>query len=124
MKRRYFLPLCILFVSPSGWAQDELGRETWRFEIANDLFFDSDNAFTNGLSVQKHSAVVEDTNDLPNGGALASRLLPDRDGLFYRKGWAIGQNMLSPDDLLEPNIILDDVPYIGMLAGSKGSSKK
>ena len=97
-------------------AQDEgtsLGAPTWRLEMGNDFIFDSDNAFTNGTNVQKHSAIFENIDDLPGRGGLTRGLLPERDGLLYRSGWAFGQNMVTPDDLLDPNIILDDVPYLG-----------
>jgi len=86
--------------------------------MGNDVLFDSDNAFTNGMNLQKHSALVEDIDEFPGGGSLARGLLPDRDGLLYRRGWVFGQNMVTPDDLLDPDIILDDVPYLGLLAWS------
>jgi len=102
-----------------AWAQDEgtsLGAPTWRVEAGNDFLFDSDNAFTNGFNVQKASAVFDDIDDLPARALFARRLLPERDGLLYRSMWAVGQNMVTPDDLLDPNIILDDLPYMGLLA--------
>jgi len=89
-----------------------LRAPTWRFVQGNDVLFDSDNAFTNGTNVQKHSAIFENIDDLPGRGGLTSGLLPERDGLLYRSGWAFGQNMVTPDDLPDPNIILDDVHCI------------
>ena len=103
------------------WAQDErssLGRETWRLETANDVLFDSDNAFTNGFNVQKHSALVSGIDELPSGVTLARAVLPQKEGLLYRRGWAVGQNMVTPNDILDPDIILDDIPYLGMLGFS------
>ncbi len=94
-------------------------QPTWRFEIANDVMFDSDNQFTNGFNFQKHSTMSADLDDLQGvralGRRLANRLLPQDSDLFYRKSLAIGQNMATPDDLENPDIILDDVPYMGML---------
>jgi lipid A 3-O-deacylase len=103
------------------WAQDERGssgKETWRFEASNDVFFDSDNSFTNGFNIQKHSALVGGIDELPSLVKLARAVLPQKEGLLYRRGWAVGQNMVTPDDLSDPNIILDDIPYLGMLGFS------
>jgi len=95
-------------------------RPTWRFETANDLFFDEDNQFTNGFTFQKHSTVSSDLNDLQGvrafGKRIARRLLPQDDDLFYRKALTIGQNMATPEDLEDPDIILNDTPYLGYLA--------
>jgi hypothetical protein len=33
--------------------------------VGNDFLFDSDNAYTNGLSVEKHSALFENIDVLP-----------------------------------------------------------
>ena len=113
------LALC---VPGAAWAQSEGKRQnpTWRFEIANDFMFDSDNQFTNGFSVQKHSTTSSDIDDLQGaaafGKSLARHILPQRDGLVYRKGLRIGQNMATPDEIENPDIILDDVPYHGLLA--------
>jgi hypothetical protein len=107
---------------PSAADQKLARREqpTWRFEIANDFMFDSDNGFTNGFSIQKHSTTSPDIDDLRGvrafGKGLARRILPQRDGLVYRKGLRIGQNMATPELIELPQIILDDVPYHGLLA--------
>ncbi len=83
--------------------------------MANDVLFDSDNSFTNGFNIQQHSALFGDIDELPGGTTLARAILPQREGLFYRRGWTIGQNIVTPDDLLDPNIILDDIPYLGRM---------
>lgn len=114
--------LFVLCTPSAAWAQSDGKRQnaTWRFEIANDFLVDSDNQFTNGFSVQKHSTTSADIDDLQGvrafGKGLARRILPKRDGLVYRKGLRIGQNMATPDDIENPDIILDDVPYHGLLA--------
>jgi hypothetical protein len=93
---------------------------TWRFETANDAFFDTDNQFTNGFTFQKHSTVSADLNDLQGvrafGKRLARRLLPQDSDLVYRKALIIGQNFATPTELEDPDIILDDLPYFGFLA--------
>ncbi len=92
---------------------------TWRFEMANDVMFDSDNQFTNGFSVQKYSLIGDDIDQLEGAPGffkgLARRLLPEDDGLLYRRGFRIGQNMVTPDEIENPNIILDDIGYHGFL---------
>ena len=117
--------LCLVwaFLLGSGVASAQgegtsLGSPTWRVVGANDFMFHTDNAYTNGIGVQKHSVLYENIDDLPGPEVLNSWLLPERDGLLYRRGWAVGQNMLTPDDLSDPNIILDDLPYLGLLAWS------
>jgi hypothetical protein len=93
---------------------------TWLIEFANDAFFDYDNQFTNGFTIQKHSTVATDLNDLQEvrafGKRLARRLLPQASDLFYRNAFIIGQNFATPNDLENPDIILDDTPYLGILA--------
>lgn len=134
----------ILFVAGLGWlasepvqaestaedadAQESLDsgerphreQPTWRFEFTNDFIFDSDNGFTNGFTVQKHSTVASNLDDLEGvrifGKGLARRLLPQDSGLLYRKAISVGQNFATPNDIDDPDIILNDAPYVGMLA--------
>jgi hypothetical protein len=68
--QRYLFPI-ILFIGmlASGIAQaDEQSplreQPTWRFEFANDFMFSSDNQYTNGVTVQKHSTISGDIDDL------------------------------------------------------------
>jgi hypothetical protein len=107
-------------VYPDTGQRPRQERLALRFEFANDAFFDSDNQFSNGFAIQKHSTVATDLNDLQGdrafGKRLARRLLPQASDLFYRKAFIIGQNFATPDDLKNPSIILDDTPYFGMLA--------
>jgi lipid A 3-O-deacylase len=95
-------------------------RPTWRFEFANDFMFSSDNQFTNGVAVQKHSTISGDIDDLQGvrafGKGLARKILPQDNDLVYRKGLIVGQFFGTPDDLEDPDIILDDAAYFGMLA--------
>ncbi len=99
---------------------DRRAGETWRYEFANDIVSDADNQFTGGWRVSKHSAAVEDLADLEGvtnfGGRFAGKLLPQKAGMNYRNAFSIGQNIGTPEDLDNPDIILDDVPYQGLLA--------
>ena len=127
--QRYFLSSILLIgmlgCLASGAAQaDEqiLRREqpTWRLELSNDLIFSSDNQFTNGFTIQKHSTMSGDFDDLQGvrafGKRLARKLLPQDSDLVYRKALVVGQIIGTPDAIEETDIILDDAPYLGMLA--------
>ena len=95
-------------------------QPTWRFEFTNDTIFDNDSQFTNGFTVQKHSTVAASLDDLQGvrtfGKRLARRLLPQDSDLLYRKAFIFGQNFATPNDLDDPNIILNDAAYQGFLA--------
>lgn len=96
--------------------------ELWRLELANDALVRSDNQFTNGTSVEHHSALetaLEATSGtLAIGKPLAGAVLPDKPGVLYREGWALGHNIQTPGRLEEPGLIRNDVPYMGMLGWS------
>ena len=95
---------------------------TWRIEMANDVVFDSDNQFTNGFAIQKHGPAASSFDAMGGtaafGKGLAKFFLPKGDGLTYRESWSFGQNMQTPDDIENPDIILDDLPYLGLLGWS------
>jgi lipid A 3-O-deacylase len=106
-----------------GFAQaaDELIRDpTWRLEWSNDALLDSDNQYTNGLSIQKHSApsrALQATTGTPAVGKLIARhFLPDDAGLTYREAWAIAHYMQTPDDKESSELIPNDVPYVGLVS--------
>lgn len=105
--------------SEPGTARNPGRDDLWRLELANDALVRSDNQFTNGISVQHHSApetALEATSGTPAfGKALARAVLPEKPGLLYREAWAIGHNIQTPGRLEEPGLILNDVPYMGML---------
>lgn len=91
----------------------------WRAAWANDMFAGSDNQFTNGVSLQAHSPLADTltaTGGTPAfGKSLLGWLLPERDGLRYRESWTLGHTMQTPDRLQVEELILDDVPYVGLL---------
>lgn len=113
--------VCLSLAAGAG-AQEQHDEQsgTWRFEFANDAVFDSDNLFTNGFELHKDGPIassLDKTRGTPAFGKTLARLfLPDTDGLTYREGWALGQYMQTPERIEDPDIILDSVPYLGMLA--------
>jgi len=106
----------------SYWSE---GRN-WQVEWHNDAFANSDNQFTNGAKVRLHSRLFDDlesTRGTPAIGKFLGRwLLPERSSLYYRESWAVGQNQQTPDDISIEEVILNDVPYVGMLGVSNGFS--
>ncbi len=95
-------------------------RETWRIEFDNDVFFNSDNGISSGLSLQRHSAIANDWEALDGVPKVQRRLgrrlpFPKGRGMVYRAGFAIGQLMQTPDNLKRRDLIKEDVPYAGAL---------
>ncbi len=92
---------------------------SWLVGWANDEFFGSDNQFSNGFFLQKNGRAGTDWRQAGQtpafGRGLARRLLPERPDLHYRESWTVGQNMQTPDRISMRELILDDVPFVGML---------
>jgi hypothetical protein len=119
------LALASALVCGTATAQDNTDysqSSTWRWEMANDVFFDSDNQFSNGFAIQKHGPAASSLDAVGGtaaiGKGLAKFFLPKGDGLTYRESWSFGQNLQTPGDIEHPDIILNDLPYVGMLAWS------
>lgn len=94
-------------------------RATWRLEIDNDVFFNSDNNISSGLSLQRHTAGAdrwEEVADMPKFVRRLGQNIPTLTGkgLIYRVGVAIGQVIQTPTDLLRRDLIKEDVPYAGV----------
>jgi len=113
------LAFLALVVLAGAFSSTTMAQPLWRAGWANDEFLGSDNQFTNGLFLQKNSLLadsLEQTGGTPAfGKSLAAWLLPVRDDLLYRETWTIAQNMQTPDDINRRDVILTDVPYVGML---------
>jgi lipid A 3-O-deacylase len=126
MKKRanvFAAVLLMLATTAVTQADQETGkRSTWRIEMANDLLFSSDNQFTNGFYLQKHGPVASSLGETTGAAAIGKRLarlfLPTNDALNYREGWSVGQNMQTPELIGTPDVILNDVPYLGLLGWS------
>ena len=91
-----------------------------RFEFDNDVFFDSDNQFSNGWSFQVHTPVADSWLTIEGPSEYFKKLgawLPSLtgDGLKYRMNLGIGQIIQTPDDLENPDPIANDVPYAGIM---------
>jgi hypothetical protein len=124
------LSLCLLSMvsmlapAPASAAPPEqrgdvaLAAGTWRVEFDNDLFFKSDNEFTSGISVQRHSNLATSWDDVRMpawtkfGRGLPGLRTPDT---YRRIAVSIGQNLQTPDDLETTEPVLDDAPYAAAL---------
>lgn len=91
----------------------------WRIELANDIVVGSDNQFTSGFTIQRHSPTAARLEDIRGAFApgrwLARQVLPDRPGTTYRQAYTFGHNIGTPTDIEASEPILDDTPYLGML---------
>jgi hypothetical protein len=90
-----------------------------RFEINNDAVWDRDSNFTNGWSLQYHTVRYDDwaRSKAPAMFKWVGSHFPtlDNDDGIVRYGHGIGQNMLTPGDLSNPDPPEGDLPYAGTL---------
>lgn len=98
-------------------------NSTFGVIIENDVFFEADHDYTNGLQFSwVTSAGIETV------GGVASFLTPHlplscRESgptCHVRASYTLGQNMYTPRDIALPNPPLNDRPYAGWLYGSAG----
>lgn len=102
----------------SGAAASDKGETgTLSFVFENDLFYDTDRHYTNGVRASWVSAA----NDTPDWVLRPAHWFPlfPKDGKV-RVAYALGQNMYSPADIKLQNPPTDDHPYAGWLYGSVG----
>lgn len=94
----------------------------FRFELDNDIFFGSDNQFSNGWNFRIHSPVYnswEQAKDSPKWVRTFGNRFPSLlgDKLYYRTGFSVGQVINTPSNILTNELVENDVPYVGLLAG-------
>jgi hypothetical protein len=92
-------------------------RGAFSILFENDLFFNSDHDYTNGVELGYTTA----PDDTPDWAIAIARSLP----FFTKQGdvrthYAIGQTMFTPRDISLVNPPLTDRPYAGFLYGSMG----
>lgn len=108
-------PLC----AADFYLDSPYNKGTLRFEIDNDAIWDSDSNFSNGWSLQYHT-VRYDTWGESNAPRFIKWIgnhfptLGD-DASIVRYGQGIGQNMITPGDITNPNPPPGDLPYAGTL---------
>ena len=112
-----FVTLLVLIARPAV-ADGPRDQDTWEVQWSNDTLFSSDNQFTNGITFRRHSRVfssLEETGETLAFGKSIARIFLPRTAENYRESWAVGQNFQTPDDIERSDLILDAVPYVGML---------
>ncbi|MEX2480276.1 MAG: lipid A deacylase LpxR family protein [Gammaproteobacteria bacterium] len=102
--------------------------QTYTFLFENDLFGDRDAQYTNGLKVSWLSGDLHRLENRPEVppwllglvqklNAFERRLTAD-DRRQFNFGFAVGQQMFTPDDIQTSSLVVDDRPYAGWLYGA------
>lgn len=96
---------------PSLWLEPQ--RPSFNFLEENDLFFDTDRHYTQGL---QFSYFMNETNT-PRWVESVADALPHFRLHEYqtRFGFLVGQDIYTPGDIVNPGIIQTDRPYAGFL---------
>lgn len=113
------LPLVLVLCSSLAFAQeDERPTGTFSINLENDLFYDEDRHYTNGV---RFAWVPDQRRPVPQWARDVAGLMPwyPREGTI-RYGYAFGQSMFTPSDIEVVNPSRDDRPYAGWLYGSIG----
>lgn len=114
----------ILVVATGAAAGDEAYREPDEASILslqweNDIFTGrgTDRHYTNGLRV----SLLRGDDMVADWVLSVARALPwFPDGGYVRGSWAVGQNLYTPEDIGDPDLILDDRPYAAWLYLGRG----
>lgn len=98
-------------------ATDKLETGTLSIVFENDLFYNADRHYTNGVRI----SWLVGPNKTPDWVVQTARLFP----LFPKEAdvrtiYSLGQNMYTPRDITDENPPLDTRPYAGWLYGSVG----
>ncbi len=113
-----FLICGALWIS-SAFAADDAEHHTGMLSLVleNDIFYQSDNNYSSGLSV----IWVPTENGVPNWAENIASWAPwlDKTGELHY-GYAFGQTMYTAKDITLENPPLDDRPYAGFLYASIG----
>ena len=94
----------------------ELGTFTFQFE--NDLFSGTDRHYTNGLRLSWLSPEGGETIPLLQQARDLLAVIAQDDNKSTRFGWALGQEIYTPEDRYTRTLITDDRPYAGWLYGA------
>ncbi len=109
--------LLLLALSAPAAALDKEDKRIVSLIYENDIFYNTDQHYTNGVRVSWLSGL----NDVPEflrEAAAASPLFPEHGDA--RVEYALGQNMYTPSDITLASPPEDDRPYAGWLYGSVG----
>ena len=103
--------------SAPAYAQDGTEKGTLSFLFENDLFFNADHDYTNGVELTYTTA----PQDTPAWAVRVANWLPlFSAGAEVRTRYALGQSMFTPNDLSLTNPPQTARPYAGFLYGAFG----
>lgn len=108
------LLLLIWTASPSltgAWEQPESG--TLNFILENDIFYEFDRHYTNGIRLLYEPGLSAAKPEWPIKIARSVPWFPKQGAIHH--GYAFGQSMFTPNDITIENPPLDDRPYAGWL---------
>ena len=115
----YIVLALFLLHSAMVGAQDKV-PEFFTFTFENDLFVGEDNGYTNGMGVTFGKGPFKEFNNenLPNWLHWLAKDLYVSTMENKQRGVAhmFFQRIQTPEDLSETELIIDDVPYAGLLA--------
>jgi lipid A 3-O-deacylase len=114
------LVLCVLLFPKTSFSEDirEKDLDTFSFYLENDYFAGSDSNYTSGVKLTWSSAIRDDYPDVwPNRWFYPLiKFLPFEQSTDRRKNISIslGQNIYTPVDIEEEDVVEDDRPYAGI----------
>lgn len=110
--------LLLACVSPAVFAQDGPRNGTLSFVLENDVFYNADRHYTNGV---RFAWVPHRERPAPALARDLAEIMPwfPRDATI-RHGYAFGQSMYTPRDITIANPPDGERPYAGWLYGSVG----
>ncbi len=117
--KRCLALLLLGLVGPLQASTDTPTRNgTFSFVLENDLFYDVDQHYTNGVGF---IWVPDRSSQTPKWAARLARTIPwfPQQGVV-RHGYAFGQSMFTPSDITLKDPPLDDRPYAGWVYGTVG----
>lgn len=112
------LPLVLALAAPLAGAQEELPAGTFSFVLENDLFYDVDRHYTNGVRL---AWVPDQRRPVPEWARQVAGLMPWYPaGKTIRYGYALGQSMFTPSDIEVADPPRGERPYAGWLYAAIG----
>ncbi len=97
-------------------------RVLWRISFDNDILSNADDGYTAGWSLERHSRLWDTWRDseLSALSRLVGRVVPGlgdagAGGRRVGTAWGLSQIMQTPEDIRDPGLQLDDVPWAGAL---------
>jgi len=94
----------------------ELGALTFQFE--NDLFAGADRHYTNGMRLSWLSPQGGETLEILQQARDLLEVIAQDENKSTRFGWALGQDIFTPEDRFTTSVVADDRPYAGWLYGA------